>query len=294
MSDRSRPTKSSDGAEGHSDVSPLTPLCYHSTQLQRHKPGVFHVSTDLLNSLIAKYQSLFDPAAAGFCERVFTMDGTVYADRLRAIGFDGLDQVLDAGCGFGQWTLQLARMNKAVSAIDVDSGRLLFLHELLQAEGHHANLSWSTISDLAFDDESFDGIFSYSVIFIGDWKKCLAEFHRVLKPGGRLYFNFNEIGWFIHLWNNQPNAGSNYDPREVAASAMLNTIEYERGTGGLSGQKVIEEDECRQELEQLGFVDIQFGAEGELRADPSVDCVSFYPSHHDGLRGVREVLCLKS
>ena len=245
-------------------------------------------------NVIDKYSALLDPSSAGFCQRVFSTDPEIYVDRLKAIGFQNLESVLDAGCGFGQWTLQLAGMNESVAAIDVDSGRLMFLNELLQSEGRQAELSWSTISDLAFDEATFDGIFSYSVIFIGDWKKCLAEFHRVLKPGGRLYFNFNEIGWFLHLWNNQPNAASNYDPREVAASAMLNTIEYERGTGGLSGQKVIEEAECRDELERLGFINIQFDAEGELCVDPSIDPVSFYPSHHDGLRGVREVLCFKS
>ena len=246
------------------------------------------------NDIIEKYADILDPASIEFCRRIFGTAPEVYANRLRAIGFSGLGHVLDAGCGFGQWALQIARMNGSVSAVDVDVNRLEFLRDLMHSEGFSPCIRESKVSQLPFEDASFDGVFSYSVIFIDDWKRCLAEFHRVLKPGGRLYLNYNEIGWFVHLWKNRPYQTSNYDPRAVAAEAFMTTVEYERGEGGgCVGQKVVDDESCLATLESLGFVDVMVGPEGQVRSDPSVDAVSFYPADHEGLKGVREVLCRK-
>ena len=242
-----------------------------------------------------KHSAGLDPNSRGFCERVFSTDPSVYENRLKAIGFQNMDRVLDAGCGFGQWALVMAGMNREVHAIDVDPSRVEFLCEMVAQGAGRVAASCSKTSTLAYPDGHFEGIFSYSVIFLGDWKRTLREFHRVLRPGGRLFFNFNDLGWFLHLWRNRPNAAENYDPRLNAARAFIRTVEYEQGDeSALEGEKIIEQETCIEELRLAGFTDIECGADGALSVDQSIPVKSFYPEFHDGLPGIREILCTRA
>ncbi|MBG80857.1 MAG: hypothetical protein CMJ39_09145 [Phycisphaerae bacterium] len=252
------------------------------------------MKNDAYNKAITKFGPYMDPNTRSFCERVYASDQSVYESRLKAIGFNGLEHVLDAGCGVGQWTSVLAELNTSVSAFDIDGLRLAFLDSVLSADDKQADLRWSSITSLDYEDQSFDAIFSYGVIFISDWKKALEEFHRVLKPGGRLYFTINEIGWYLHLWNNAPNKESTYDPRQVAAEAFTKTIEYENRPEMVKpGSKIIGSQECTVELERLGFTNIQSGPEGTLSVVDIEGVRSFYPPTYEGLPGIREFLCVR-
>src|SRR3954454_24056465 len=53
---------------------------------------------------------------------LFTMDQ--FRQRVDMIGFAGAEHVLDAGCGYGQWSVALAEANARVSACDRDPGML--------------------------------------------------------------------------------------------------------------------------------------------------------------------------
>src|SRR6266487_4666338 len=59
-----------------------------------------------------------------FYRRVWATDLDIYRRRLKMIQFVGLDKVLDAGCGNGQWTLCLCESNKYVFGIDVSDTRV--------------------------------------------------------------------------------------------------------------------------------------------------------------------------
>src|SRR5690349_18939652 len=54
-----------------------------------------------------------------FFDRVFATPAEIYERRLVGVGMSGHDHVVDAGCGFGQWTMVLAALNRKVTAIDV-------------------------------------------------------------------------------------------------------------------------------------------------------------------------------
>lgn len=250
---------------------------------------------DMFEKVFNKFKDQLDPNGAAFCQRVFQQDEQIYTDRLKALGFEGQSKVLDAGCGFGQWSIPLAKINEHVTAVDVDGSRLMFLDELVRSSGLNAEIKWASLSDLPFENDSFTAIFSYSVIFLGDWQKNLAELARTLRPGGQLYFNFNEIGWYLNLWQNRPNAAKNYDPRSNAAKAFHDTWQYnEYGAVGSQTQIIISEEECRNELERLNFENIQFASDGGISLDPSIKPKQFFPETHDGIRGVREVLSTKA
>ena len=49
-----------------------------------------------------------------FFKRVWSQDLNIYKDRLSAIDFNQKNNVLDAGCGFGQWSLQLSILNNNI------------------------------------------------------------------------------------------------------------------------------------------------------------------------------------
>ena len=60
----------------------------------------------------------------GFLQRVYSNGLDKYKKHLARIGFVGVERILDAGCGFGQWTLAMAQTSKQAVGIDVDSERL--------------------------------------------------------------------------------------------------------------------------------------------------------------------------
>lgn len=103
-------------------------------------------------------------------------------------------RVLDAGCGSGWYTEQLLERGAHVTAIDGSAAMVRHARERLApwAQRGHVLLG---VGDLArpldfASDGSFDGIFSALVLhYLRDWEPTLAEFRRVLAPGGWLQFS---------------------------------------------------------------------------------------------------------
>jgi len=55
-----------------------------------------------------------------------------------------------------------------------------------------------SIDNLNFPDASFDAVVCYSVIMFSDVSKTLAEFHRVLKPNGKLFIQADLWRWHFY------------------------------------------------------------------------------------------------
>jgi SAM-dependent methyltransferase len=93
--------------------------------------------------------------------------------------------VLDAGCGAGSHAAELIRRGATVTGLDKSAGLLAIARERLGAgvflqEGDLAEV-------LPFRPGSFDAILASLVMhYLEDWGPTLAEFRRVLVPGGRL------------------------------------------------------------------------------------------------------------
>lgn len=225
-----------------------------------------------------------------FAKRMFSSDTATYESSIRRLGFRDLGTVLDAGCGYGQWSFALAEVNSHVLSIDVSSERVAFVCEVLARTGiENMVASSSNLSELTLDSETIDGIFSYGVVFCTPWRQTLAAFSRVLKPGGYLYFNATSIDWFSYLWRTRHNECSDYKPREVVAGALANSLLYERGERDWTGQVVMDPEETVQELSTLGFVQIEWGWEGSLGAGEVSEEFDI-----DSARGLFEVRCMKA
>lgn len=99
-------------------------------------------------------------------------------------------RVLDAGCGNGRYLLPLSRMYRTVG-IDISKTALVASRAYLEKSGQPSEHLVSSVTELPFDDDSFDGVVCYGVLqhlFANDRRTAVSEFKRVLSPGGFLFF----------------------------------------------------------------------------------------------------------
>lgn len=102
---------------------------------------------------------------------------------LKRLNYKNNDLILDAGCGEGIVTIYLAKKKLEIVGID-DS-----FEQVKQAQlSYNKNIfSLSDINHLPFKKDTFDLIFSLDVLeYVKDIEKVFVEFHRLLKPKGKL------------------------------------------------------------------------------------------------------------
>jgi SAM-dependent methyltransferase len=232
-----------------------------------------------------------------FAKRMFSNHFDYFLNELERFGFMGMPQIIDAGCGYGQWSLALAALNKDVLACDVSIERILLVNELKKfLKLSNLEALRTSISENFVTDSSADGIFSYGTIFCTPWKKTLEVFHNALRSNGILYFNFPTSDWFNFMWKTRHNECVDYKPREVVAQAFRNTIEYEKGSTEWNGQTIMEIDATVSFLEYLGFKNIMVGPYGTVRSNKlGVDYLDKYVEFNkvQASRGIIEILALK-
>jgi ubiquinone/menaquinone biosynthesis C-methylase UbiE len=235
--------------------------------------------------------------SAAFLNRVYKNGIDLYAKRLEAYGFYGMTDVLDAGSGFGQWSLALSQRNNTVYSVDISAERVFFLKSLTKRlEIKNIFLSVASLPDLNFKDNVFDAVFCYGVLFLTRWKESIATLGRVLKPGGKIYVNANGFGWYKNLWFNEPNRTADYDPKLHVAKSLYNTWKYHNGHPTERGVDIlIEPEELTDRLRREGFTSIHMDAEGLLMQDEyeGERAPPFFEGSYMGERGVYEVIAQK-
>lgn len=96
---------------------------------------------------------------------------------------------LDLGCGSGYFTRMLCEAGARIAGVD-GAPEMIKAARALSADPQTAPISFATmeIGDrLDITDASFDGLLCLSVLEYLDCPEgCLAEIHRVLKPGGQI------------------------------------------------------------------------------------------------------------
>jgi ubiquinone/menaquinone biosynthesis C-methylase UbiE len=131
-----------------------------------------------------------------------------------ATGWQG-GRALDFGCGAGGLTFQIARSCRDAVGIDLEEHKLDFARAQGERLGsRNARFVCYDGSALPFADASFDCIFCVDVIeHLPTPEHFIAEFHRVLAPGGQLLLSFGPPwchahgkhmwaklpGWWTHL-----------------------------------------------------------------------------------------------
>jgi SAM-dependent methyltransferase len=133
-------------------------------------------------------ESAFEPGSRAFFEAHQAMTLREHGGRLHPILFRGLApgaRVLDVGCGNGFWTVQFARRGFAVSACDLTGRAVELTRRRLALEGLTAEVREGNAEALPYPASAFDHVNCQGVVHhTPNPGRCLAEFARVLGPGG--------------------------------------------------------------------------------------------------------------
>src|SRR3954471_14957516 len=98
---------------------------------------------------------------------------------------------LEIGAGTGYFSLNLLQTGVIGEATvtDISPGMLATLEHNAAELGRDVETAACDAAELPFADESFDLVLGHAVLHhLPDLDRCFAEFHRVLKPGGTLFF----------------------------------------------------------------------------------------------------------
>ena len=113
-----------------------------------------------------------------------------FEDDLRHMALRATDRVLDAGCGSGSISREIARNLPKGSAIGVDREpkHIDFARRKAAAEGiENIRFEVGDALNLPFDTGSFDVVWSKHLLqWVKERELALREFARVTRPGGRV------------------------------------------------------------------------------------------------------------
>lgn len=124
----------------------------------------------------------WDKTAQSYKETAHEFTSLFAVDALKYVTLDSHSKVLDVAAGTGALALAAAKTGAQITAIDFSPGMVASL----KSEGvNNIDALEMDGQALQFPGRSFDLSFSiFGVIMFPDWKKGLAEMHRVTKPGG--------------------------------------------------------------------------------------------------------------
>ena len=100
--------------------------------------------------------------------------------------------ILEIGCGSG-WGAKIILKYfspKKVIAIDLDPRQLALAKKNVQIR--EIVVEKADATKLKYKDRSFDAVFDYGIIHhipSPEWKDCVNETYRVLKPGGKVFLD---------------------------------------------------------------------------------------------------------
>lgn len=142
------------------------------------------------------YERVFRPALTRLVTRQ-SVDGAMRLSA-RLLCLEADDVILDVGCGTGNFTRALARTVGRSSGLVVGvdlSAPMLARAEALRRDEHlpHVRFVRGDATALPFVDDAFDALHTAGALHLmPDVDGVLAEFARVVRPGGRLV-----IGTFV-------------------------------------------------------------------------------------------------
>jgi SAM-dependent methyltransferase len=153
-------------------------------------------SADDIREVNTRYH---DAAAAGYDTKWGIDFGAVGQDQVlgklrKLVGGElrrGYERSLEIGAGTGYFTLNLLQAGVVTEATctDISPGMLRTLAANAERLGLPVKTARADAGSLPFSDETFDLVLGHAVLHhLPDLERAFAEFHRVLRPGGRIAF----------------------------------------------------------------------------------------------------------
>jgi ubiquinone/menaquinone biosynthesis C-methylase UbiE len=192
---------------------------------------------------------------------IFAYSLDYYRQRVAMAKCTGYNRVLEAGCGYGQWAIALADLNKDVIGID-HSEKMLTVSNLLAKHFNSENIFFKkgTLPYLEFEDKSFDFIWCWSVFMFINRDLTLREFNRILVPGGRLFLGaVNGFGrWFFKFRKSLKFNSFNLSLASICLNVLLHGSDFNQAPNYTS-VKVM-----KKKCKQYGFKLIAYGSDGQI------------------------------
>lgn len=163
--------------------------------------------------------------------------------------------VLDLCCGTGDWTIQLAQ-NKEANITGLDfSENMLKVAAKKTAAIENITLIQGDATELPYAENAFDIItIGFGLRNLPNYEKAIAEFYRVLKPGGQLVIletsnpenSLINYGFNIYFGKVMPFLG-----QKIAGSGQEYTWLYE------STSQFLSKAELKSMMHQNGYINIK-------------------------------------
>lgn len=135
------------------------------------------------------------------------------------------ENILDIGCGQGICSQKIALGLSHYTGIDISESLINRATE--KYESPTVKFQVADALDLPFDDESFDAVFSISVIhLVEDIDEVIYEMSRVLKPKGR-FFIVTAAPSFYEAWEDSYNEVSVEGVRLIGKRLTFDGTEVE-------------------------------------------------------------------
>lgn len=215
-----------------------------------------------------------------------------YEQRIRALDFVGMKNVLDAACGNGQWSVVLASLNENVCGIDIQADSVQVASRLAAAHGYtNTTFTCASMDQLPYPDAHFDALVCYSAMMYTDYAKTLREFHRVLKPGGKAYISVDSTGWLIHLLLDKGIRELSWADTVMYGKRLV--FRFYNQLKGRTKNPVITRGYFKRLIEHSGFNIIKMGPEGSITIDKRYKPIARYPRKKYGFETIIDVVIEK-
>ncbi len=105
-----------------------------------------------------------------------------------------VSKILDLGCGYGHWSIILAKVGFDVVAADISKEAIEHLRSELENRDLDIRTEVIRADDIDSLEEEFDGVISNSVLdhmMLEDTKKVISKMENIMEKDGRAYLTFD-------------------------------------------------------------------------------------------------------